>query len=102
MKDDFQIPNLGTMPEKYDQSYFRRFARNLEQTFTALRAVGSAAFDALTAKTLTVENINTVPIDNYLVSTDIGTTVQAYDTELQALSTVTSAANQVPYFTGAG
>lgn len=57
MKDDFQIPNLGTMPEKYDQSYFRRLARNIEQTFTALRAKGSIQVSDITADNLTVTGI---------------------------------------------
>lgn len=111
MKDDFQIPNLGTMPEKYDQSYFRRLARNIEQTFTALRAKGSIQVSDLTADNVTAGNVtltNPLPIvsggtgapDAAGARTNLD--AQQQWPNLDAIGPLASAADTMPYFTGSG
>lgn len=47
-------------------------------------------------------NVIQANIDGALVSTDIGVTVQGYDADLAAIAALTSAADKVPYATGAG
>jgi hypothetical protein len=87
----------------------------LDATLTALAGVTVAAdkviyatgADAFTTADFTSYGRSLVAVANEaalkaLVNLEIGTDVQAYDAELAALAGLTSAADKVPYFSGAG
>lgn len=100
MRDDFQIPNMGTAEDKYDQSFLRRMVRNVETTFEALRAKGKATFSDLTADNLTINGSSINITDPAAFRTAID--AQEQWPNLDAIGPLASAANTVPYFTGSG
>jgi hypothetical protein len=64
MRDDFTIPNLGDAPDNYDKSFLNRMYRNLEQTFTTLRARGRVQATAVNFYPYTVDGLATIkPLD---------------------------------------
>lgn len=112
MRDDFQIPNMGTAEDKYDQSFLRRMVRNVETTFEALRAKGRAIFSEVTTDKLTVNGDVSITPPLPVASGGTGATdaagartnldAQQQWPNLDAIGPLASAADTVPYFTGSG
>jgi hypothetical protein len=71
-------------------------------TFPYFSATDTVTLAAISADALNLLNDANFNAMRTSLGLNIGTNVQAFDTELAAIAGLTSAANQVPYFTGSG